>query len=791
MRGFPVPAAGFAQFASSFYNSFAPSAKEDANTIMVREFYLHSAVGCVRLSVCLAVGYFLAGEAASAQGTSGAAKPPVEDSAPEKRAALRQDAPAASLGDGRLIRVRLPLVGNADAHIKSAIQRAMTQLKQAPRSDGRRPILILELVPARRQGSFGEGTDFERALALARYLTSTELAAVKTVAYIPQSIKGHGVLVALACEEIVMDPEAEIGEAGADLDTQRAVEPGIVSLYQQIAAARRTIPEAIALSMLDRNRELLKIETDQGTEFILREDLEALQQNHTVVSEEVLVPRGSLGSFSGREGREFGFVKLLAAERNTLARGLALPTEAVVEDQSLVGDWRPVMLELEGPITPRKVRQLQTLIGSEINDRGVNWIGLRIDSSGGDLENCLRLAATLAELDANEVRTVAYVPVEAAGGAGLVALACDQLVMQPGAHVGGPGHVELDRSTLDAGTIAIRDSLSNEVDRSWSLLTALVDPDVEVFSYHHAKTGDTSYFSKEEAAAQENAQDWRQGAKITTDGEPLRLSSRRASELGVAWHVVESLDELKQLYGFEQDPRVAEPNWALELVEALSSPALTVFLIAIGFIGLYIELHSPGVGVGGFMAAVAFMLFFWSKFLHGTAGWLEVLLFAGGVFCLLLELLVLPGTGIFGLGGGAMVLASLVLASQTFILPQTESQLAELRQSLLVVAAATACIVVAALGLRRYLPQSPLFRTLMLNPPADEELLDLDYREAVVDFSYLVGQQGTTATNLMPAGKAEFDGQLVDVIAEGLPIDRGQTVVVTKARGNRVVVRVV
>jgi membrane-bound ClpP family serine protease len=41
----------------------------------------------------------------------------------------------------------------------------------------------------------------------------------------------------------------------------------------------------------------------------------------------------------------------------------------------------------------------------------------------------------------------------------------------------------------------------------------------------------------------------------------------------------------------------------------------------------------------------------------------------------------------------------------------------------------------------------------------------------------------------MPAGKADFDGQLVDVIAEGMPIDRGQTVVVIKTRGNRVVVR--
>lgn len=714
---------------------------------------------------------------------------PAEDRPGQRKAA--SDKAAGNLGDGRLVRVRLPLVGNADAHIKSTIERALTQLKQAPRDDGRRPILILELVPARRQGTFGEGTDFERAVSLARFLTSEEMAAVKTVAYIPRSIKGHGVLVALACEEIVMHPNAELGDAGIDEDKRRPVEPVKVSIYRQVAHDRRTVPEAIALAMLDPKSELMKVDSDQGTEFVLRRDLDALKKSHSIVSEQVLVPSGSLASFSGREGREYGFVKLLAEDSAGLARGLGLPPEDVIEDQSLVGDWRPVMLELEGPMTQRKVRQLQTLIGSEIRDHQVNWIGLRIDSAGGDLENCLQLANTLAELDANEVRTVAYVPTEASGGAALVALACDQLVMQPDAHLGGRGSVELDRSTLDAATIAIRESLSGPADQTWSLLTALVDPKLEVFAYQNTQTGEVRYFSREEARSLEDAKGWKQGAKITKDGEPLRLSSQQADELGIAWHQVDSYDEFRQLYGFEDDPRVAVPNWALELVEALSSPALTVFLIAIGFIGIYIELHSPGVGIGGFIAAVAFMLFFWSKFLHGTAGWLEVLLFVGGLFCLLLELLVLPGFGVFGLGGGAMILASLILASQTFVLPKTESQLAELRTSLMTIAAATACIVVAALGMRRYLPQTPVFRTLMLNPPADDELVDLDYREAVADFSYLVGQTGTAATNLMPSGKAEFDGLLVDVISDGLAIDRGQTVIVTKARGNRVLVRAV
>jgi membrane-bound serine protease (ClpP class) len=727
-------------------------------------------------------------------GTAGAQQAADEGAAQVPAVAAEKDnekGNGSGSGEGRLIRVRLPLTGNADAHLKSAIQRAIEQLTQHPSEKGRRPVLILELAPARRSGGYGEGTDFTRALSLADFLTQRDLAAVKTVAYVPSTIKGHGVLVALACEEIVMHPDAEIGDAGIDVDKGRGVDPKIVSAYQQIAAARRTVPEALALGMLDPTLEVLQVETDSSTEFVLASELDALKQNHTIVSQEVLVAPGALGSFTGREGRTFGFVKFLASDRPALARGLALPDSAVVEDQSLVGDWRPVMLALNGPITPRKVRQLETLIATELRNRKVNWIGLSIDSNGGEIIDCMRLAETIAALDSSEVQTVAYLPVEASGGAALVALACNQLIMQPEAKLGGKGTIDLDRPTLDAATISIQEALAKNSEHSWSLLAAMIDPSVELHSYQNTTTGETQIFSAEEAAEQPDKDAWRKGARINAAGQPLQLTAKQADEMAIATHVVNSFDEFKQLYGFESDPRTAEPNWALELVEALSSPGLAALLLVIGFVGIYIELHTPGLGAGAFVAALAFLLFFWSNFLHGTAGWLEVLLFVGGLLFLIIEMLLLPGFGIFGLGGGLMILSSLVLASQTFVLPQTESQLAELRHSLTVVAAATFVVLATSIALRRYLPQAPVFRTLMLSPTSEEELIDLDHRESLADYAHLIGQQGTAATNLMPSGKAEFDGQLVDVISEGLPIDRGQAVVVTNARGSRVTVRAV
>ena len=100
------------------------------------------------LAACLALAA-LPLAALTAQQDSQAAPPATEAAAPTA-------APAAA---------PKPLVGNADVHFKGAIQRALGQLSNLPRHEGRRPVLILELVPARRHSGYGEGTDFERALS--------------------------------------------------------------------------------------------------------------------------------------------------------------------------------------------------------------------------------------------------------------------------------------------------------------------------------------------------------------------------------------------------------------------------------------------------------------------------------------------------------------------------------------------------------------------------------------------------------------------------------------------------
>lgn len=741
-------------------------------------------------------------QAALAAADAAVEEPPVaaevdddqSDAAPQRRVAL--------------VRVRLPITGNDDAVYQARLQRAVDTLLVDPAPAGdRRPLLVLEFATSPDGGV----TEFERALRLARFLVSDQMARVKTLAYLPDSIEGHAVLVALACEEIAMAPEAQLGRAGADEDDARPLEPGIRASYEQIAEARRTAPPAVVLAMVDRSAELVRLETDRGVEYALGSELETLRAERTIVSEDVLAPKGTLAVFTGREARAEGIAKYLVADREALARALAMPSESLLEDQAIAGEWRPVMVDLSGPVNQRIVRRLETLIGDELERTGANWVGVRIDSSGGDLPAALRLAQTLADLGNGEVRTVAYIPKRAEGPAALVALACDQLVMQNGAVLRGveaeakpegddddAGRVLKEglqdllvdpQEQIDAARLTVRETLAPASSRTWSLLAATFDPSLELARYTNRQTGAERVFCPEELEEQPGGADWRRGEAIKGAGETFELTANRAAETGVAWQTVDQFDDLQALYGLTEPPRTSEPNWALELVEALASPGLAALLLVVGIVGIYIELHSPGVGLGGFVATVALLLFFWSKFLDGTADWLEVLLFVTGMVFVLLELLVLPGMGIFGVGGALLVIASLVLASQTFILPQTETQLVELRNSLATVAGAGFGFLILAGVLRHYLPQSSLFRRATLAPLEEADRIEQGRREQLADYEHLLGKEGVATTNLLPTGRAEIDGEPVDVVTRGEVIDRGEPIEVVETHASRVVVR--
>jgi membrane-bound serine protease (ClpP class) len=674
---------------------------------------------------------------------------------------------------GRLIRLDGTITDKVERRIKQIVPPAINEAKEK----GEWPVLIFEIRPGR--------SDYGKALDLARYLCSKRLNGASTVAYLPETLTGHAVLVALACDEIIMAPETEIGNAG---DAETSVKPSMRSAYEEIANVRHTVPVDLAQKMLDPKLELIQVETEVSRELVLKDALEALKRTKSVGPIKVVSPAGKPGLFSAEQMRDWKFVSYLAADRLAVAKGLGLTQNAVDEDMSLDGPLRPVRIAVNKPITSAVTDQVQNLVQNQIRDDDINLICLWIDSPGGSPTDSINLANFLVGLNSSQRRTVAYIPSHALADAAYIALACDHIVMHPDATLGGAGAFELPANRVRDTAISVAE-IARKKHHSPALAAAMVDPQRTVFRYTRQADGYVDFFTAEEAQDLPDAVQWQQGEQITQPGKLLSLRGRDAEDAGLAHAVVKDFNELKREYGLEDDPRLVEPGWADFLVNALNHPSVSIFLLFLGAVALYAELQSPGIGLGGLIAAICFLLYFWSAVLGGTAGWLEVVLFLAGIGCLVLEIFVLPGFGIFGLAGGLLVIVSLVLASQTFVLPRNEYQLVQLRNSLLMLTGAGFGTAVAIALVRKYLPHTPMFNRMLLEPPTHEEASALAEREALAQLDHLLCVQGITTTPLMPGGKAQFGEELVDVLADGEFVDRGRIVVVTEVRGNRVLVR--
>ncbi|HVX60129.1 MAG TPA: NfeD family protein [Pirellulales bacterium] len=674
---------------------------------------------------------------------------------------------------GRLIRISSPITDKVDNRVKRVVSTAI----QSAKENGEWPVLIFEIQPGKSQ--FGQAFD------LAHYLSGPNLNGATTVAYIPETISGHAVLVAMACDEIIMGEDAEIGDAGA---SEPVIKPSMRDAYVEIANARKTIPSDVALKMLDPDIELLLVETDVSREFVRGDRLEELKQKKSFGKPKVVIPAGKPGVFTGGQAREYGFASFLAGDRQAAAKALSLPAKAVDEDFMLDGQLRPVRVAVKGPISKALAEQLQNLINSQIRSNEVNLICLWIDSPGGSPDDSINLANFLEGLDSSERRTVAYIPNEARGDAAFIALACDHIVMHPGAIIGGSGAFQINPDDIPAAARSVA-AIAEEKHHSPALAEAMVDPKLVVYKYVRQSDGLVEYLTEREAEELPDADEWQRGEVVTGHGEPLQLTGEEAEQLGLLHGLVDNFNGFKALYGLENDPTLLEPGWADFLIDALNSPGVSWFLLLLGGAALYAELQSPGIGLGALVAGLCFMLYFWSAYLGGTAGWLEVLMFVAGLACLAVEVFVLPGFGLFGLAGGLLVIGSLILASQTFVLPRNPYQLAHLRNSLFVLAGAGLGTVVAAALIRHFLPHAPMFNRMLLAPPSHEELSALAEREAMARFDHLVGRRGTAFTPLVPSGKARIDEELIDVLTEGEFVDRGQSIEVIAVRGHRVLVR--
>ena len=293
----------------------------------------------------------------------------------------------------------------------------------------------------------------------------------------------------------------------------------------------------------------------------------------------------------------------------------------------------------------------------------------------------------------------------------------------------------------------------------------------------------------------ESAGDWRL-VEYATDGESLlTLKTEDLLGFGLAAAVVADEAALRGYFGASNLSRV-ELTWSERLVLVMTSLWVRGLLIAVFLIAAFTEMIAPGVGLPGAVARSALARLLGPPAPGRAAEWWGLAAILLGIGLIVLELLVVPGFGVFGLGGLVILFVGLVGAviGPGPLFPDTPSRSDDLLHALATVLVSGASAGVAIFFVSRYHGSVPVLNKLVLAARSGDPMqLAEDGTTSVAageaeGVRVAVGDTGVATTPLRPAGSAEFAGELVDVVSGLGFIDAGARVRVTRASRYQVVV---
>lgn len=276
---------------------------------------------------------------------------------------------------------------------------------------------------------------------------------------------------------------------------------------------------------------------------------------------------------------------------------------------------------------------------------------------------------------------------------------------------------------------------------------------------------------------------------ISDTGKIVTFTPNEAMLYGFCDAIVESTNEILERSDLS-DAKIVEyePTILDIIIGLLSSPMISGLLIMAIIGGIYFEMQSPGIGFPLIIAVAAAVAYFAPLYLEGLAENWEILLFIVGLILIVLEMFVIPGFGVAGIGGIACVITGLVLSLVGNVKfdfsPVDETQFVN-AMLLVVVSIAIGFFGSLLLGQKLLTSEHGPFRNLGLKRNLD---LEDGFIGTDQNLQTLVGKTGTSTTVLRPSGKVEIDGNFVDAKSETQYIEINTRVIVTRQEAFQVYV---
>ena len=467
----------------------------------------------------------------------------------------------------------------------------------------------------------------------------------------------------------------------------------------------------------------------------------------------------------------------------------------------------PIQGDIEPSLTAFVRRE-----GRKAMDQGAEYIIFEIDTFGGRVDSALQITSFITSI--KNARTIAWINsgensmgVSWSAGA-LIAMACQDIYMAAGTSLGAAAPVTIGADGQTEGTgektvAAVRSQMAALAERNKhpvEIARAMVDYDVELWEV--LVDGETRVLTPgelellEKKAEGGESKPERRGL-ISSKGKLLSLTSGEAQRYGLARGLADDRDSLLAAIGAVPPAVESVPGAADGIISLLTSGAVQALLIVLGLVMIFLEINSPGFGIPGVVAIIAFVTVFGSGAMLGRVGSLEIILFLIGLGLLAVEIFITPGFGFLGISGFILIGLSLLLSMQDFVIPLFDWEWNMLGRNAVVVFVALIAAICGIAGIALLGPKIRLFNRLTLStqitgtaagPLPSGEAAGETGQE---DRQSLVGKIGVAATPLHPVGRVEVEGEIYEAQAEGLFVEQGRGVKIIRVRGNNITVRLV
>jgi membrane-bound serine protease (ClpP class) len=389
-------------------------------------------------------------------------------------------------------------------------------------------------------------------------------------------------------------------------------------------------------------------------------------------------------------------------------------------------------------------------------------------------------------LDADSMRTkvlnskipvYVFIDNNAASAGALISIACDSIYMREGSNMGAATVVNetgqampdkyqsymrsIMRSTAEAqgkdSVVAGSDTLIRWR-RDPKIAEAMVDPDVYIKG-------------------------------IIDSGKVLTMTPTEAIKNGFCEGVRKDVQEVIEKAGIQNyEIREYQSTWLDRFIGFLVNPVVSGLLIMAMIGGIYFELQSPGIAFPIGLAITAAILYFAPLYVEGLAANWEILIFIIGFILLAIEILIIPGFGIFGISGIILMVSGLILSLLNNVIfdfdgvepARVSSAIGTVLISILV--AFFASIWASS---KLFTARKGIFAGFALNTTiaTDKGYVGIDRNQVS-----LIGKRGVAQTVLRLSGKVFVDGHVYDAMSEGPFIEKGEKIRITRHEAGQVYV---